>query len=109
MRAHPVTKPTRKHPDSQPFEINFQEGHPLDRHGVNISTVLERAMQSWAAWEEQREQKIYISTLGYQYTGAGLDRGGTKKSENQTHLSISHSSVSGLRANSVGLSLFGAG
>ena len=36
-------------------------------------------MQSSAAWEEQREQKIYISTLDYQYTGAGADRGGTKK------------------------------
>ena len=80
MRAHPVTKPTRKHPARQPFEMNFQDGHPLDWHGVNISAVLERAMQSSAAWEEQREQKIYISTLGYQYTGAGPDRGGTKKS-----------------------------
>ena len=89
--------------------MNFQDGHPLDWHGVNISAVLERAMQSSAAWEEQREQKIYISTLGYQYTGAGPDRGGTKKILDQTHLSISHSSVSGLRANSVGLSLFGAG
>ena len=66
-------------------------------------------MQSSAAWEEQREQKIYISTLGSQYLGRGETRGDRKRNIAKTHLSISHSSVSGLRANSVGLSLFGAG
>ena len=70
-------------------------------------------MQSSAAWEEQREQKIYISTVRrVTNIGAGGHREGKKikKSEQTlTHLSISHSSVSGLRANNVGLSLFGAG
>ena len=63
-------------------------------------------MQSSAAWEEQREQKIHISTLGL---GRGETVGEKKKKETNSHLSISHSSVSGLRANNVGLSLFGAG
>ena len=58
-------------------------------------------MQSSAAWEEQREQKIYISTVRrVTNTRAGGDRGARKKNWEEKKLSPVHLPLVSLRAES---------
>ena len=106
MRAHPVTNPTTNMPSNTLRWIS--NGHPLDWHGVNISRCW-----SWRCKVQPRGRNKGNKRFTFQRWAWGEGRGETvgekKEKETNSHLSISHSSVSGLRAKSVGLSLLGAG